>query len=105
MQLIIILSFSIAAHTPEAALKAADLVQVEYEKHEPIVTMEQAIEAQSFHPIFGKKMETIKNTQDIHNELISCHTVIESMVRSGAQEHFYMESNCCLAGNYKVQRL
>ena len=80
MQLIIILSFSIAAHTPEAALKAADLVQVEYEKHEPIVTMEQAIEAQSFHPIFGKKMETIKNTQDIHNELISCHTVIESFI-------------------------
>ena len=64
--------------------------------------MEQAIEAKSFHPIFGKKMETIKNTKDIHNELISCHTVIESMVRSGAQEHFYMESNCCLAGNYLI---
>ena len=74
------------------------MVKVDYEVLQPIITMEEAVEKQSFHPIFGKYTEKLKNTDNIKENLASCYAVIESDLRNGAQEHFYMEPNSCLAG-------
>ena len=92
----------IAAETPEIAQKAADMVKVDYEVLKPVITMEEAIENKSFHPLFASRL---KNTQEIQKDLDDCHVTVKGQTRSGAQEHFYMESNACLAGRYLLKNL
>ena len=84
----------IVAKSPEEASTAADLVQVDYEVLEPVVTIEQSIEKQSFHPLFGPRLKT---SDQVSSVLQASDIVIEGQLRSGAQEHFYMEPQACLA--------
>ena len=85
----------IVAKSQEEALKAADMVQVDYEVLEPpVVTIEESIEQQSFHPLFGPR---IKTSDKVGSAMQASDIVIQGQLRSGAQEHFYMEPQACLA--------
>ena len=54
----------ILAETRELALAAADKVKITYEVLKPIVTIDEAIEAKSFFPIFGPRIQASQNIQD-----------------------------------------
>ena len=84
---------AIAARDQDTAQRAAKLVKVEYRELPAIVTIEEAIEAASFYPTtipeirHGNASEALKSSQH----------VISGSTRSGAQEHFYLETNAVIA--------
>lgn len=70
---------------------AARAVKVEYEDLPSVLTIEEAIEKDSFHPHYreikkGDTEEAFKN----------CDYVFTGTARMGGQEHFYLETNACL---------
>eukprot|EP00094_Tigriopus_californicus_P013136 TCALIF_12703-PA protein Name:"Similar to XDH Xanthine dehydrogenase/oxidase (Gallus gallus)" AED:0.07 eAED:0.07 QI:278/0.8/0.66/1/1/1/6/364/1546 len=83
----------IAAETQEAAQKAAKLVRVDYEELKPIVTIEEAIAANSFHPWANNTIAK----GDVEVAFKECDHVLEGQMRTGAQEHFYLETQACIA--------
>jgi len=79
----------IVAETQEAAERAARLVKVEYEALDPILTIEDAIKAKSFH---NKFLEIQCGT--LEECLTASDTIVEEgEIRMGGQEHFYLETN------------
>ncbi|UJR09845.1 hypothetical protein I4U23_014070 [Adineta vaga] len=79
--------------TEQAAYKAASLVQIEYELLTPtIFTIDEAIEHQSF---FGEEQRIRKG--DPEKYLLEADHRLHGIVYIGGQEHFYLETNCCLA--------
>ena len=74
------------------AAAAARAVKVEYEDLPAILTIEEAIEAESYldHYRDMKKGDT-------EEALKNCDHVFTGTVRMGGQEHFYLETNACLA--------
>ena len=84
----------ILADTPDNAAKAVGLVRVSYEDLEAVITIEQAIAKGSYFTHFGTG---ITNSDDIQSDLEISDTVVCGQLTSGAQEHFYMEPQCCLA--------
>ncbi|TPX43151.1 xanthine dehydrogenase [Synchytrium endobioticum] len=84
----------IVADNEAHARAAARLVKVTYEKWPHIITIEEAIDAKSFFPTerhitYGSYAG---NKPDI---LMSAAThFVEGTVRCGAQEHFYLETQC-----------
>ncbi|XP_063822615.1 xanthine dehydrogenase-like isoform X2 [Ostrinia nubilalis] len=80
---------AIVAKTEKIARRAKELVTVVYEQLEPvIVSIEDAMKHNSFyseHPRVLKK-------GDVKNALNSHNNVIKGEVRTGAQEHFYLET-------------
>ena len=84
----------VVAKTQEQAQVAADKVKIKYEELKPIVTMDEAIQERSFLPLFGPR---IKAAENIQQDLKSSDQVLKGELRSGAQEHFYMEPQTCLA--------
>ncbi|KAL9944212.1 hypothetical protein D7B24_009526 [Verticillium nonalfalfae] len=81
----------ILATTALRAAEAARAVKVEYEELPPILTIEEAIEQESFHKYFreiknGNAEEAFKN----------CDHVFTGTARMGGQEHFYLETQAAL---------
>lgn len=77
------------------AQSAARKVKVEYEELHPIiVTMEDAIEQNSFYPQFPKTIRRgdVKSVFDDETNVI-----IEGQCRIGGQEHFYLETHAAFA--------
>ncbi|XP_071996090.1 xanthine dehydrogenase/oxidase isoform X3 [Engystomops pustulosus] len=83
---------AVVADNQEHAQRAAKAVKVTYEELEPIVTIQDAIDKQSFFPPV-KKIEN-GNIEDGFRE--ADHT-LEGEMYMGGQEHFYLETNCCIA--------
>uniref|UniRef100_A0ABM0LV52 Xanthine dehydrogenase/oxidase-like n=1 Tax=Saccoglossus kowalevskii TaxID=10224 RepID=A0ABM0LV52_SACKO len=82
---------AIVAEDRHTARKAAGLVKVVYEQLEPIITFEEAFENNSFyHPHHEL------NHGDVHAGFSDSDDVISDEMRMGGQEHFYMETHCCL---------
>lgn len=82
----------ILATSANRATEAARAVKVEYEELPAVMTIEEAIDADSFHPVYreikkGDTEEAFKN----------CDYVFTGTARMGGQEHFYLETNACLA--------
>ncbi|KAM3964249.1 xanthine dehydrogenase-like [Aphomia sociella] len=80
---------AIVAESESAARKAKDLVSVTYDPIQPVlVTIEEAIDHGSF---FDGSPSVLKkgNVQNIFME--SLH-IVEGTVRTGTQEHFYLET-------------
>jgi len=83
----------IVAKDQETAQRAARMVHIEYQDLPAIVTMEEAIAANSYH--------------DWPNNIIQCgnvdaafdgaQNIVEGSMRTGAQEHFYLETNASIA--------
>ncbi|KAI0020389.1 xanthine dehydrogenase [Xylariomycetidae sp. FL0641] len=82
----------VLATSKARAAEAVRAVRIEYEDLPAIFTMEEAIEKDSFHNFFkyikkGEPEEAFKK----------CDHVFSGVSRMGGQEHFYLETNACLA--------
>ncbi|XP_050804387.1 xanthine dehydrogenase/oxidase isoform X3 [Gopherus flavomarginatus] len=82
----------VVADTHEHSRRAAKAVKIEYEALTPIVTIQEAIEKQSFYQS-PKKIE--KGNVQKGFEESDC--VVEGEMYIGGQEHFYLETNCAIA--------
>ncbi|KIX06271.1 xanthine dehydrogenase, molybdopterin binding subunit [Rhinocladiella mackenziei CBS 650.93] len=84
------------AETAIQAQKAARLVKVVYEDLPPILTIDEAIEANSFypHPKQLRKGAAVEGSMD--HVFSHCDRVFEGLIRMGGQEHFYLETNAAL---------
>lgn len=80
----------VVADTHENAKLAARSVHVEYEELTPILSIEDAIKSESFHP--GSERQFKKGDVDICFQSNECDRIIEGEVQVGGQEHFYLES-------------
>ncbi|KAM4060647.1 molybdopterin-binding domain of aldehyde dehydrogenase [Hirsutella rhossiliensis] len=81
----------ILATSASKAQEAARAVKVEYEELPAVLTMEEAVEKESFHPFYRE----IKRG-DTEAAFKSCDHVFTGTVRMGGQEHFYLETHACL---------
>lgn len=83
--------FLIAAENEEQCIQAEKLIKVEYAPLEPILTIEKAIEKGS---LLGppRTMEC----GNVGEALASSPRRIDGELRTGAQEHWYLESQVCL---------
>jgi xanthine dehydrogenase molybdopterin binding subunit len=84
--------FLIAAETEAQARAAEKLIKVEYELLEPILTIEQAIEKNN---LLGPP-RTMKRG-DADSVLVSAPHILEGEIRTGAQEHWYLETQISLS--------
>ncbi|PPJ56373.1 hypothetical protein CBER1_00656 [Cercospora berteroae] len=78
-----------SAKRAEAGMRA---VKVEYEELPAIFTMEEAIAANSFYEHY----HWIKNG-DVDKAFAEADHVFSGVARMGGQEHFYLETNACVA--------
>jgi xanthine dehydrogenase large subunit len=81
--------FAVAATSVELARRAARLAKVRYEVLEPIVTIEQALEKQSF------VLPTVRMQRG--DVSAAAEHRIKGKLRCGGQEHFYLEGQVALA--------
>ena len=81
---------AVIAENREIAKRAASEVDVVYEELPTILTIEQAIEAKSFFDGFN-----VLQNGNVEQGFASCDHVIEGQMTTGAQEHFYMETQTC----------
>ncbi|CAH2108385.1 unnamed protein product [Euphydryas editha] len=80
---------AVVAKTESAARKAKDLIKITYEKIQPtIITIEEAILQSSFYQEQPSKLEK----GNVNDAFSKSTNVIEGCIRSGAQEHFYLET-------------
>ncbi len=84
--------FLVAANTIEQARAAASMAVVEYEELEPILTVEQAISADSFvlpsrHLVRGEPQNALKKAENR----------LQGRFEIGGQDHFYLEGHISIA--------
>jgi xanthine dehydrogenase/oxidase len=82
----------ILADTARKAEQAAKLVKIEYEPLPAIITIEEAIEKESYF----EHAHYIHNG-DVEAAFASSDHVFTGVSRMGAQEHFYLETQACVA--------
>ncbi|RIB14474.1 xanthine dehydrogenase [Gigaspora rosea] len=81
----------IVAETKEIAQEAKDLVKIEYGELPYILTIEEAIEQNSYFPMTPQLARG-----DVEQGFQKADYIFEGEARSGSQEHFYMETNVAL---------
>lgn len=74
------------------AQQAARAVRVAYEELPAVLTTEEAVEKESFHPFYRE----IKRG-DVGKAFGRCDHVFTGTARMGVQEHFYLETQECVA--------
>ncbi|TYH53959.1 hypothetical protein ES332_D09G135900v1 [Gossypium tomentosum] len=84
----------VVAETHENAKLAARKVHVEYEELPAILSIEDAVRAESFHPNSQKCLK--KGDVDLCFQSDQCEMIIEGKVQVGGQEHFYLEPHSSL---------
>ncbi len=82
----------IAAETTEIALKASRLIDIEYERSEPVLVLEDAIRKGL---LIIPPIEI--STGDADKALSTSKHTLKGELRTGAQEHWYLETQTCLA--------
>ena len=87
--------FLIAADDEESARAAADLIKIKYEPLSALVTLEQAMAANS---LMGPERKI--NRGDAKKALAQAPHTIKGQFKTGAQEHWYLETQIalCLPG-------
>src|ERR1051326_2142112 len=83
--------FLIAAEDAQQAIEAERLITVEYELLDPILTIEKAIEKNS---LLGPPAKFERGNVD--QAMSAAPHVIRGELQTGAQEHWYLESQVCL---------
>eukprot|EP00892_Ulva_mutabilis_P007836 jgi/Ulvmu1/5424/UM022_0219.1 len=83
----------VVAQTAAAAKRAAALVKVDIEALPSVMSIEAAIEAQSFHPQLDRTIEV--GDVDAAFTGNDATVVVEGEARVGGQEHFYLEPHNC----------
>jgi len=81
----------IAAEDDETAVRAERLLRIEYEPLEPVLDIESAMRANT---LLGPARTMRRG--DPESTLRNAPHVIRGEVRTGAQEHWYLESQVCL---------
>ncbi|KAI0221789.1 Xanthine dehydrogenase/oxidase [Lamellibrachia satsuma] len=84
---------AIVARSQTEALEAANAVDIEYEPLPAVISIQQAIDAGS---LFSQAERTLTNG-DLTAGFGASDVIIESEVYVGGQEHFYMETQSCVA--------
>ncbi|KAH7730148.1 hypothetical protein AAVH_02640 [Aphelenchoides avenae] len=88
---------AIIADDHETARRAANLVKVNVAPEKPVVTIEEAIEADSYHMKPFYVHSSMAEGGDLKTyEWSQYDKIIEGEVRMGGQEHFYLETQNCL---------
>lgn len=84
--------FLIAAESVDIAYQAEELIDIEYEILEPIIDIETAIKKKSelFEP---RKIEC----GDVSKAFKDSANILKGELKSGAQEHWYLETQSCLS--------
>ncbi|KPI38037.1 Xanthine dehydrogenase [Cyphellophora attinorum] len=82
------------------AQAAARLVKITYEDLPVILTIDEAIAAESFYQ-HGKQLKkgaaiTEDTKKAMDDVFAKCDRIFEGVVRMGGQEHFFLETNCAL---------
>ncbi|MBI4548962.1 MAG: xanthine dehydrogenase molybdopterin binding subunit [Ignavibacteriae bacterium] len=87
--------FLIAAETEEQCLEAERKIKAGYEALDPILTIEKAIEKNS---LMGPPLKIERG--DVNTSLKKAPHLIKGELRTGAQEHWYLESqvSLCIPG-------
>nr|XP_046237719.1 xanthine dehydrogenase/oxidase isoform X2 [Scatophagus argus] len=83
---------AVVADTQLHAQRAAKAVKIQYEELQPIVTIQEAIAAQSFY----QPIRTIQKG-DLEAGFKQADHILEGEMHIGGQEHFYLETNVTLA--------
>ncbi|XP_069577315.1 xanthine dehydrogenase/oxidase [Brachyistius frenatus] len=83
---------AVVADTQLHAQRATKAVKIEYEELQPIVTIQEAIAAQSFY----QPIRTIQKG-DLEAGFKQADHILEGEIHIGGQEHFYLETNVTLA--------
>lgn len=86
----------VVAESPVVAKIGASLVEIKYEELKPLLTIEEAIAANSFYDFYEKKLckgTFDSSTFDVTN---SDDLVLDGCFKLGGQEHFYLETISCL---------
>ncbi|XP_072309679.1 xanthine dehydrogenase/oxidase [Eucyclogobius newberryi] len=83
---------AVVAETQADAQKAAKSVKIQYEDLPTVITIQEAIEAQSFY-------EPIRTLQkgDLDEGFKQSDHILEGELHMGGQEHFYLETNVTVA--------
>ncbi|KAI0235300.1 Xanthine dehydrogenase/oxidase [Lamellibrachia satsuma] len=84
---------AVIAETRAQAVRAAKAVVVKYEELTPILTIQQAIDANSFlesDPLTIKKGDVVEGFK-------GSDVIVEGEMYVGGQEHFYLETHACIA--------
>ncbi|XP_020540685.1 xanthine dehydrogenase 1 isoform X2 [Jatropha curcas] len=84
----------VVADTHENAKLAARKVSVEYEELPAILSIQEAINAESFHPNSEKCLK--KGDVELCFQSGKCDKILEGEVQVGGQEHFYLEPQSSL---------
>ncbi|KAI7982356.1 Xanthine dehydrogenase 1 [Camellia lanceoleosa] len=79
----------VVADTYQHAKLAARKVHVQYEELPAILSIEEAVKCNSFHPNTERCLE--KGDVDLCFQLGQCDRIVEGEVQIGGQEHFYLE--------------
>ncbi|XP_066474776.1 xanthine dehydrogenase/oxidase [Tiliqua scincoides] len=82
----------VLADTQEHSRRAARAVKITYEDLIPIVTIQEAIEKQSFFELV-RKMEK----GDVQKGFEEADHIVDGEMYIGGQEHFYLEAHCTIA--------
>uniref|UniRef100_A0A3Q3WQX2 Xanthine dehydrogenase/oxidase n=1 Tax=Mola mola TaxID=94237 RepID=A0A3Q3WQX2_MOLML len=83
---------AVVADTQIHAQRAARAVRIRYEELQPVVTIQEAIAAQSFY----QPIRTIQKG-DLEWGFKQADHILEGEMHIGGQEHFYLETNVTLA--------
>ncbi len=83
----------LVAKSERAAKKCAALVQVNVKSEKPLLTIEDALEANSFH---GKPEGYLIHQGDLETGFSESHVILNGEIKTPPQSHFYLESQCAL---------
>ncbi len=94
--------FLIAAHTAEAAHKARKLIEVEYKELEAVLSIEESMQKN-----MALSPPRTMECGNVEKSLAESLNTIDGIFRTGAQEHWYLETQISLSipcddGGYKV---
>ncbi|GAA6006159.1 hypothetical protein JCM10207_000545 [Rhodosporidiobolus poonsookiae] len=85
---------AVVAKSKIIAQKAARAVKIEYKMLPRILTIEEAVAANSFHPSYERRMS---RGDKISEALANSEFILSSSTRMSGQEHFYLETMAALA--------
>ncbi|XP_019862049.1 PREDICTED: xanthine dehydrogenase/oxidase-like [Amphimedon queenslandica] len=83
----------VLAKNKEEAQKYVKKVDVNYTPLEAVLTIEDAIEKEQYYDISKHEL----STGDVKKAMSEAEYTIEGSMRTGGQEHFYLETNVCIA--------
>lgn len=86
----------ILADSKQLARRAASFVKIEYKELPAVLTIEDAIDANSFYEGFKREITRGTCEPDTFTTENDNEIVVEGVCRIGGQEHFYLETHGCL---------